>query len=266
MSQDTYYRDHWVEIPAEKRELYQQMFTWRPEMEPLLARADLKPGQIVVDYGCGPGGLMIELARRVGGAGHVHGVDLNLDFVGMARQALADAGLSSSSTVHHAVNDRIPLADASADRLVCKNVMEYVPDVAATLAEFRRVLKPGGLAHVIDSDWGWLLVEPLGPEKLRRLIDAAGVAFRTPLIGRSLYNALQRAGFTDVSVSIIASADTKGRILPVLRNMASYAEVGGALQAGEIKAILAEIERSVDDGAFLASLPQFLVTGAAAAR
>ena len=44
--------------------------------------------------------------------------------------------------------------------------MEYVSDVAATLAEFRRVVKPGGLAHVIDSDWGLLAVEPLGAERL----------------------------------------------------------------------------------------------------
>ena len=50
------------------------------------------------------------------------------------------------------------------DRLICKNVMEYVPDIDATLAEFRRVVKPGGIAHIIDSDWGMLVVEPLGHE------------------------------------------------------------------------------------------------------
>jgi len=44
--------------------------------------------------------------------------------------------------------------------------MEYVPDVAATLAEFRRVVKPGGIVHIIDSDWGMLVVEPLGAEVL----------------------------------------------------------------------------------------------------
>src|SRR3569833_1420898 len=142
-------------------------------MEPLIARADLRAGQVVVDYGCGPGGLMLELARRIGPEGHVHGVDLNAEFTKRARTALAREGFEGRTTVHHVSDDRVPLEDLSVDRLICKNVLEYVPDVAAALAEFHRVLKPGGIAHLIDSDWGMLLVEPLGPDKLEQLIGAA---------------------------------------------------------------------------------------------
>lgn len=263
MKKDTYFRDHWVEVAPERLDAYQQLFTWRPEMEPLIARADITPGQVVVEYGCGPGGLALELARRAGPSGHVHGVDLNADFVRAARQALADAGFTASATVHHATDDQIPLADATADRLVCKNVMEYVPDVAATLSEFHRVLKPGGIAHIIDSDWGMLVVEPLGPEKLSELIGAAGLAFRTPHAGRVLYSSMRRAGFSDVSVMILAGVDTQGRMLPVLQNMASYAEAGGGLERERLNAIMAEIGQSIADGTFMMTLPQFLVTGQA---
>ncbi len=119
MKQDTFFRDHWADISPESLEDYQEMFTWRPEMAPLLASADLEPGQVVVDYGCGPGGLALELAGRTGPSGHVHGVDLNAEFVRMARQALAGAGFAAFTTVHHVTDDRIPLSDAKADRLVC---------------------------------------------------------------------------------------------------------------------------------------------------
>jgi ubiquinone/menaquinone biosynthesis C-methylase UbiE len=263
MTQDTFFRDHWVNIAPEGLDDYQQMFTWRPEMATLLAEADLEPGQIVVDYGCGPGGLALELARRAGPSGHVHCVDLNADFVRMARQALADAGFAAFTTVHHVTNDRIPLGDARADRLVCKNVMEYVPEVAATLAEFRRVVRPGGIVHIIDSDWGMLVVEPLGPTKLRELIDAASSAFRTPHIGRALYSEMKRAGFSDVSVAIRAGADTDGRMLPVLQHMANYAQVGGKLDQNRVGAILAEVRQSIADGTCLMALPQFIVSGKA---
>ncbi len=232
-------------------------------MERLIAGAHIAPGQVVVDYGCGPGGLAQELARRAGPSGHVHGVDLNADFVRIARQALADAGFAASATVHHATDDKIPLGGAVADRLVCKNVMEYVPDVAATLREFHRVLKPGGIAHIIDSDWGMLIVEPLGPEKLSELIGAASLAFRTPHAGRVLYGSMKKAGFSDVSVTILAGVDTQGRMLPVLQNMASYAEAGGALQRERLDAIMAEIGQSIADGTFMMALPQFLVSGRA---
>jgi len=263
MKRDTFFRDHWAAIEPETLDVYQQMFTWRPDMAPLLAQADIQPGHVVVDYGCGPGGLALELARRAGPAGQVHGVDLNADFVRMAREAISAAGVAAFSTIHHATDDRIPLSNATADRLVCKNVMEYVPDVAATLAEFRRVLKPGGVAHIIDSDWGLLVVEPLGPAKVRELIDAASLAFRTPHIGRALYGEMKMAGFSDVSVTIRAGADTEGRMLPVIQHMADYAEVGGKLDQSRIGAILNEVKKSIADGACLMVLPQFLVTGRA---
>ena len=109
MNETTYYRDHWVEVEPERLDAYTEMFKWRPEMEPLLAAADLQPGQTVVDYGCGPGGLALELARRAGPSGHVHGVDLNAEFAGLARKALAEAGFGAASTVHHVMDDKIPL-------------------------------------------------------------------------------------------------------------------------------------------------------------
>ena len=77
MNDETYYKDHWVEIEPERIEAYEQMFEWRPQSAPLLEPAALAPGQTVIDYGCGPGGLAVELARRVAPNGRVHGVDLN---------------------------------------------------------------------------------------------------------------------------------------------------------------------------------------------
>jgi len=139
--------------------------------------------------------------------------------------------------------------------------MEYVPDVTATLREFHRVLKPGGLAHVIDSDWGMLVVEPLGAQTLAELMGAAAVAFQTPHAGRILYSRMKAVGFSEVSVAILAGVDTKGRMLPVLHNMASYAEASGKLERRRIDAIMAEIGQSIADGTFMMTLPQFLVTG-----
>ncbi len=261
MDEATYYRDHWVEVEPERLNAYTEMFKWRPEMEPLLAPAELKPGQTVVDYGCGPGGLALELARRAGPSGHVHGIDLNKEFAGLARKALAEAGFAASSTVHHVTDDKIPLPDASVDRLICKNVMEYVPDIAATLREFRRVVKPGGLAHIIDSDWGMLVVEPLGAARLGELFEAAKLAYHTPHAGRMLYSGMKKAGFASVSVKILANPDIKGHMQLVLHNMVNYAKIGGRIDSKRADAMLADVKQSIADGTYMMVLPQFLVTG-----
>jgi ubiquinone/menaquinone biosynthesis C-methylase UbiE len=263
MDESTYYRDHWVRVEPERAAAYEEMFRWRPQMEPLIAPAALEPGLVVVDYGCGPGGLAIELARRVGERGHVHAVDINTVFVEQTRMAAVSEGIADRVTVHHIDADRVPLADQSADRVLCKNVLEYVDDVTATLREFRRVLRPGGLAHVTDSDWGMLVVEPLGPERVEEMFAAARMAYRTPLIGRKLFGCMKNAGFRDVRVQVLATSDTQGLLAPIVWNMANYARESERLQVAHIDAFLADLQRAIADGTYLLVLPQFLVTGAA---
>jgi ubiquinone/menaquinone biosynthesis C-methylase UbiE len=263
MSDETYYRDHWVDIEPERLERYDEMFQWRPEMEPLLEPACIVPGLSVVDYGCGPGALTVELADRIGAHGRVHAVDLNAELLEMARRRADDARLEEHITFHHITEDSIPLADDSVDRVVCKNVLEYVDDLGATLSDFRRVTRTGGLVHAIDSDWGMLTVEPLGAERMSELFAAASAAYREPLVGRKLYGAMRTAGFREVKVRIITGADTRGYLSFVVKNMTSYATELGAYDSAKAEELLADLDKAIADETWLAVLPQFLVTGTA---
>ncbi len=257
---DTYYRDHWLHVEAERMTRYESMFQWRDGLEALIAPADIGAGQTVADYGCGPGGLTLELARRVGAAGQVVALDINADFLDRTRTLAAEAGVADRVDARLIRDNRIPADDGAFDRLVCKNVLEYVPDPAATIAEFHRVLKPGALAHVTDSDWAGAFLEPLG-DRFARLMDAAAIAFRTPLVARQAYGLFRQAGFREVEVRILASADTRGNMAPVWRNMAGYARTSGQLAEAEIEAFLGALDEAIEAQRYLAVLPQFLITG-----
>ncbi len=260
---ETYYRDHWLYVEPERLEAYERMFVWRKELEPLLAPAQIAEGLSVVDYGCGPGHLSVELARRVGRGGRVHALDINSEFLTRTR-ARADAeGVGEQVSAQRVEQGRMPLDDDSVDRVVCKNVLEYVDDPAVTVQEFQRVLRPDGIAHVTDSDWGMLVLQPVGQERLSRLMSAAAVAFKTPLIGRSLYGLFRRAGFREVGIQIRANADTEGHMRPVLANMRTYARASGRVDETELEALAADIEKAIVEQTYLAILPQFLVTGRA---
>lgn len=264
MTESTYYRDHWLTVEPERLDAYEEMFRWRPQLEPLLAPARLSPGLSVADYGCGPGHLTVELARRVGPAGRVHALDLNAEFVRRTRARAEAEGVAGCVTVHHVTSDGIPLPPGTLDRVVCKNVLEYVDDPARTLASFRAALRPGGIAHVIDSDWALLAVEPLGLERTSELFAAARHAYRTPQIGRQLHRLFRRAGFRDVEVQVLANADLKGHMAPIVWNMVGYARSSGKLAPAVLDAMVADVKRAIEAGEFLLLLPQFLVTGVAA--
>jgi len=258
VSENTFYTDHWREIDDERVARYERMFVWREGHEALLAPLDLRPGSRVLDYGCGPGFVTEGMAGIVGSNGRAYGVDLNASFVTNASNRNSR---SDNISFHLVDGDRIPLDDATVDRLLCKNVLEYVPDVQTTLAEFRRVLEPGGRFLLIDSDWGFVAVEPWGRERTRRFFEAAAPAFKEPEIGRKLRAQVIDAGFDDVEVRVQAGVDTAGGSLFVLRNMASYASAFDAISAGEVDAMLGEAEAAVASDRYLFCLPQFLVTG-----
>ena len=262
MNENTFYTDHWQHIEDERVARYERMFQWRDAHAQMLEPLDLRPGSRVLDYGCGPGAVALGMADMVGPGGRAYGVDLNARFVADATRR-AD-GVDNVS--YYVLEDgpeigRIPLPDRAVDRLLCKNVLEYVPDVRVTLAEFRRVLEPGGRLLLIDSDWGFVVVEPWGRADTERFFRAASPAFKTPEIGRILRTELVDAGFHDVEVRIQAGADTAGGSLAVLHNMATYAGTFDAMPAAEIAKLLAEAEAAVEADRYLFSLPQFVVTG-----
>ncbi len=257
---DTYYRDHWVHVEDDRMARYEAMFQWRDGLEALIAPADVQAGQVVADYGCGPGGLTMELARRVGPEGQVVALDINQAFLERTRALTVEAGLSDRVDTRLMEGDRIPAEAGSMDRVICKNVLEYVPDPEATIAEFYRITRPGGIVHVSDSDWGGVVLEPLGV-RFARLMAAANIAFRTPLIARNLYGMFRRTGFSDVRVQILANADITGGLRGVIANMASYAKTSGRIDESEIASLLEDVDRALAEETYLAVLPQFLVTG-----
>ena len=254
---DTFYTDHWRDIEDDRIARYEQMFQWRDGQAVLLEGAELAPGQRVLDLGSGPGFFAAALAERVGSTGAVDGADINAQFVKSANARAAD---QPNLNFHHVTDHMLPFDEGRFDRVIMKNVLEYVPDLAATLQEAHRVTAPGGKAHVIDSDWGFVLVEPWGPDRTRQFFSAAGAAFREPLIGRRAPAALQAAGFAMPNVRINTHADQKGMGLNVLTNMAGYIRTFGTMAEDEVNAWLDEAQDAVSAGRFLFCLPQFLIT------
>jgi len=263
MDPSHYFTEHWREIEPERLERYELMFAWRPEHEALIAPARIAAGQTVLDFGSGPGHLAVELARRVGAGGHVHGVDLNSDFVARSRSRAETAGLADHLTFHHVTEGGLPIANDSMDRVICKNVLEYVPDLDATLHELHRVQPEGALFHAIDSDWGFVVVEPWPPEVVAEFFGAAAHAFREPNIGRKLRAALLRAGYSDVEVAMQPIIDTSGITQVLLQNMASYIREFEALSVARVEELMGQVSEAVDRGEYLFVLPQFLITGRA---
>jgi SAM-dependent methyltransferase len=162
------------------------------------AYASLKPGETVVDLGCG-GGLDVLLAADiVGPSGKAIGIDMTPEMLDLARRNAArgkNGKPLANVEFHQATIDRLPLPENSADCVISNCVINLAPDKQAVFREIVRVLKPGGRLAVSDI----ALKKPLPPEIGNDLMAYVGcIAGAIPI--EEYRRQLLEAGFAQVDI------------------------------------------------------------------
>ncbi len=222
-----------------------------------------QPGERIVDVGCGPGFYVAELLDLVGPAGAVTGVDRSADMLAVAAGRVAGR---EGASFREGEATAVPAADGEFDAALCVQVLEYVPDVDAALAELHRVLRAGGRVVVWDVDWSTVSWHSGEPERMERALRAWDAHLAHPALPRTLAGRLRRAGFEDVDgeghafTALALSPDTYvGAIFPLVE---SYVAGSGSIPEPEARAWAAEQRRLDDRGEFFFTCLQFCFTAA----
>ena len=173
----------------------------------LVELAQLAPSAAVLDVACGRGAVLLAAAARVGPHGYVTGIDLTEEMVRQTAQDLRRLGITNAET-RQMDAEALLFPDSSFDAVLCGFGIFFCPRPEQAMAEFLRVLKPGGKLAIstwdssFEQEWDWFdktyekhLPSPpqeppqLGPASARR------PDFGTP---QGLQSFVSQAGFSDI--------------------------------------------------------------------
>ncbi|HSR53211.1 MAG TPA: class I SAM-dependent methyltransferase [Acidobacteriota bacterium] len=202
------------QVPAAAAEIYEQSFipalfgAWPPEV---MAAAEVRAGQDILDVACGTGILAREAKRAVGSEGSVTGVDINDGMLAVARKQ------SSEISWHKSPAEDLPFQDASFDRVVSQFGLMFFQDKVKAISEMLRVLRPGG--RIAVAVWASLGDTPG---------YAAVVELLTDLFGSDVAKALEAPyslGDTQALKSLFTEGGATQVSVQTVRGKARFASV-----------------------------------------
>lgn len=162
----------------------------------------LKPGDELLDVGCGPGTISADLATLVD-PGHVRGIDISADVIGHATSTYKDHARENLS---FAVDDVYALSspDASFDVVFAHQILQHLSEPVTALREMRRVLRDDGILAVRDADYAAFAWSPTNEHldrwmQLYHQVTSANGADADA--GRHLPGWVRAAGFHSLEVS-----------------------------------------------------------------
>jgi SAM-dependent methyltransferase len=228
---------------------------------------EMEEGMQVLDVGCGVGIDLPQLARRVGDAGRVIGLELDPDLVRAARQAIGAENRPALQVVQGDA-EQMPFTDVQFDRVRADRAVQHMERPERAIAEMWRVLRPGGILTLVEPDWGGLMLYPGSPaggdndSTLQHILGYLYCHLPHPLIGRQLHGHLHRQhdAWEQIRVQAVSFTHTSWKLIDVVCQVSATARAcvrQDPTCADEVEAWLHALEVADRQEEFLACVPLF---------
>ena len=230
-----------------------------------------RPGERVLEVGCGSGALCRLVAPDLRPGGEMVGVDLAPDMIAAAQGYAEMSPLATLLEQERgglrfevASAERLPYDDATFDAAFAARLLLHVADPLRVVREMARVVKPGGRVALMDWDFETLAVDHPDRALTRRLLhwrcDNHG---GDNWSGRKLLGYAAAAGLGTLSVLPVTTVarDETAALTGTLWRAAEVARDRGGITPEEHDAWVGELKHRIAGGRFLASIVYFIVRG-----
>jgi ubiquinone/menaquinone biosynthesis C-methylase UbiE len=227
-----------------------------------LATLQLQPGQVVIDIGCNNGEAERLLLNEYPSIGRVIGIEKNQERYSEAVERWQAAGSPAQVEFRLADAQQLPFPDDYADRILCVETLEWVKQPDKALQEMHRVLKRGGLAVVIHTDFDTQIFNAADKQRSRKIVHLFSDTGPNGQIGRELYGLCQQAGFQTVEPLVYCLTNQAWRPdlygYRVARMMADWLKSQSLISQEELTDWLVDLEAQQANGCFFYSVNRYI--------
>jgi SAM-dependent methyltransferase len=231
--------------------LIRQAKRFAPYTERLFREAGIAAGHRVLDLGSGVGDVSLLLARIVGPAGEVVGIERDACSIARANARVAEAGLTNVTFLQKDVNHM--QIEKPFDAVAGRFILMFLPDPASVLGALLQLLKPGGIVAFQEPSWKPFLAFNAEFTLYSKLLNAIHETFLrsgvNPEMGRDLHRVFQEVGlpapavhmetalgsgpdFISLSADVLVSLEPLARQHNVpLEDLGSFATVAARIHA-----------------------------------
>ena len=223
----------------------------------------VRPGETVLDVGCGTGVWAREAAAMVGAGGRVLGVDPSRVLVEAARRLARERGAPPHPAFQVAEGAALPFPGERWDLVLAATLFTHLERQADVMGEMSRVARRGGRVAVFDQDLETFVVNHSNRDLTRRLMNLHCDGRADGWSGRRVLGLMRQAGLARVRCLPLAWADSEyGPYMRYsLHGRAAFAVERGAATEAEAKAWLDELDDRMRDGTFFGGLTYYGFVG-----
>jgi len=222
-----------------------------------LGRLPCRPGERVLDAGCGVGGNARRLWPLMNRTGRVLGVDASQRMIRRARTLAPGLSFSVGNLCH------LPLASGSFDGVLCDRVLMHLSHPLDAVREMVRVLRPGGWLGLCEPDWSRARLEPDG-EISRIVLETHCSSFENGAIGGSLEELIEEAGCQKMGFAerdhAVQDYEKIWSLVNMERSLRRAVETG-KLSEGEVNQWRGQLEEAARGGRFYLSFAGAICMG-----
>ena len=227
-----------------------------------LNKLSVKPGEKILDVGCGVGFLAYEIALLTGDSGKVFGIDKNPDMISHANnrcKTLRNTEFSEANA------DDLPFQEESFDAACCTQVLLYLNDIDQVLSGIKRILKPTGRIIIVETDWRGIVINSDYNSITRKIFSAWDATVPSPNLPVRLGPLLVNNGFRNIDVEPIPILNTEYTPSHFSHGMMNWI-TRNALKKGFIKKEqsqkwLDDLEEKGESGNYFFCVNRFLFSG-----